>query len=89
MYPRAAGPGRRLRHRQNAGLLDGTGAGLLIHDADARVTGIEYPDDSQLWTSPRPVIEGGGLHVYATRDELANGAPERVIPLDRAFAPDG
>lgn len=63
--------------------------GLLIHDADARVTRIEYPVDGQLWTSPRPVVEDGELRVYATRDEVANGAPARVIPLDRAFAPDG
>jgi hypothetical protein len=63
--------------------------GLLIHDADACVTRIEYPDDSQLWTSPRPVVERGELRVYPTRDEVAGGASERVIPLDRAFARGG
>ena len=32
--------------------------GLLIHDADTRMSRIEYPDDSQLWTSPRPLDRG-------------------------------
>ncbi len=63
--------------------------GLLIHDADTRMSRIEYPDDSQLWTSPRPVIEGGELRIYATCDEVERGAPERVIPLEKAFVAGG
>jgi hypothetical protein len=63
--------------------------GLLIHDADAGATRIEYPADSQLWTSPRPVVESGELRIYATRDEAGHGAPARVIRLDRAFAAKG
>ena len=57
--------------------------GLLIHDADALVTRIEYPDDDQLWTSPHPVVKGGELHIYAAGDQVA-GPPARVIPLEGA-----
>jgi hypothetical protein len=67
----------------------GHARGLLIHDADARATRIEVPDDSQLWTSPRPLVEGGELRLYATRDDVGHGAPARVIPLEGAFAAKG
>ena len=63
--------------------------GLLIHDADTRMSRIEYPDDSELWTSPRPVIEGGELRIYASSDEVERGAPARAIPLEKAFVVDG
>jgi hypothetical protein len=69
----------------DAGGRMGNVRGLLAFDAQRRVARLEYPSDSELWTSPRPSVESGNLRIHATRDALAAGTPARVITLHEAF----
>jgi hypothetical protein len=55
--------------------------GLLIHDVETRQQRIEYPDESQLWSSPWLAVKAHAFHIYAAQDEEGAGVPARVVPI--------
>ncbi|MFJ8013423.1 hypothetical protein [Streptomyces sp. NPDC096339] len=60
---------------------------LLIHDAERGTTRILVPEPGESWTDPVLDVRDGMGRVYPTReDRAADGAPDRIFPLDEPEA---
>ncbi len=58
--------------------------GLLIWDTERNVQHIEIPRDEERWPSPRIVLKGDTLHLYASdEDALHDRSPVRVLAIDK------
>jgi hypothetical protein len=63
---------------------------LLIWDTQSQRQRIEHPAATELWTSPRLAVEANTLRIFASRDQVAQGAPARIVltdPIDSAPPP--
>jgi hypothetical protein len=56
--------------------------GLLIYDIENHRQRIEYPGESELWSSPWLTVEAHAFHIRAADDQAGAGAPARVIPIE-------
>ncbi|MFE2533578.1 hypothetical protein [Streptomyces sp. NPDC059371] len=76
----AEGPDGHPRQSYGPGTLVTGIVSVLIHDAAHGSTRMLIPEPHERWTDPQVVLAGEALRVYATREAVATGVPDRILP---------
>ncbi|MFI0967579.1 hypothetical protein ACH4S8_40305 [Streptomyces sp. NPDC021080] len=80
LVARAEGPDDHPRQSYGPGTLVTGIVSVLIHDAVHGSTRVLIPESHERWTDPQVVLAGENLRVYATREAVTAGVPDRILP---------